>query len=62
MDIHQQHKPRMLASLPEVYFDRPDLDAQFNEFATDIRPQITDLETWDMRSARIRCKQYNWSL
>jgi hypothetical protein len=49
MDIHQQHKPRMLASLPEVYFDRPDLDAQFHEFATDIRPQITDLETWDMK-------------
>jgi phosphodiesterase/alkaline phosphatase D-like protein len=49
MDIHQQHKPRMLASLPEVYFDRPDLDAEFNDFATDIRRQMTDLGTWDMK-------------
>ena len=47
--IYQQHKPRMPAPLPDVYFEGPDQDAHVNEFATDIRTGISDLETWDMK-------------
>jgi hypothetical protein len=48
-DRYEQRKPRRFAAIPDVYFDREDWDREFNEFATDIRPTVGDLEIWEMK-------------
>jgi photosystem II stability/assembly factor-like uncharacterized protein len=47
-DTYEQHKPRRFAAIPDVYFDQPDWDREFNEFATDIRPPVEEMEIWQM--------------
>ncbi|MFI5251250.1 MAG: FlgD immunoglobulin-like domain containing protein [Bacteroidota bacterium] len=41
------HKPAGLSSLPRIVFSRPDWDAVYSSYATDIRPEFTKLEKWD---------------
>ncbi len=40
------HKPRGVGQLPEVTFSRPEWDAVYSSFATDIRPPIQAMERW----------------
>ena len=40
-------KPRSVGAIPSVYFYRPEWDGGYGIFATDIRPQIQDIEKWD---------------
>jgi photosystem II stability/assembly factor-like uncharacterized protein len=47
-DSYEQHKPRRFAAIPDVYFDRHDWDGEFNEFATDIRPPVGEMEVWQI--------------
>ncbi len=48
IDPYEQHKPRRFAAIPDVYFDKRDWDGEFNEFATDIRPPVEEMEIWQM--------------
>ncbi len=48
MDPLEERKPRHFAIIPDVYFERPSWDATFSEFATDIRPEVSELEAWEM--------------
>ncbi|HXX65366.1 MAG TPA: FlgD immunoglobulin-like domain containing protein, partial [Bacteroidota bacterium] len=41
-------KPRPMAGIPEVYFNRSEWDPVYNVFATDIRPTVGTLEKWSM--------------
>ncbi len=41
-------KPRALASLPEIHFDRTDWDSNYPAFAADIRPSIGEVERWQL--------------
>ncbi|MGH7496676.1 MAG: FlgD immunoglobulin-like domain containing protein [bacterium] len=47
LDPFDFRKPRALAAVPTVAFHRPDWDAQYGTFATDIRPEIIDCESWE---------------
>jgi photosystem II stability/assembly factor-like uncharacterized protein/phosphodiesterase/alkaline phosphatase D-like protein len=49
LDPLEERKPRHFAVIPDVYFDRPSWDATFPEFASDIRPGVSELESWEMR-------------
>jgi hypothetical protein len=49
LDRFEERKPRHFAAIPDVYFERPSWDATFPEFATDIRPDVAELECWEMR-------------
>jgi hypothetical protein len=49
LDVLDQRKPRHFAGIPEAYFDRPEWDATFREFATDIRPAVGELQVWDFK-------------
>ncbi len=40
-------KPRTLAATPTVSFHRPTWDARYSAFATDIRPEIAESESWE---------------
>ncbi len=40
-------KPRTLATTPTVSFYRPTWDARYSDFATDIRPEIAESESWE---------------
>jgi len=40
-------KPRALAATPTVEFKRPNWDANFSTFATDIRPEFEESESWE---------------
>jgi phosphodiesterase/alkaline phosphatase D-like protein len=48
LDPYEQRKPRHFAAVPDVYFDRPAWDANFAEFATDFRPGVVEVESWEM--------------
>ena len=39
-------KPRAIAEIPTVSFNRPNWDASFSTFATDIRSDVVESETW----------------
>jgi hypothetical protein len=41
-------RPRGVSMLPEVYFNHPEWGSEGGAFATDIRPMIEELETWQM--------------
>lgn len=42
------HKPRSTSTTPVVFFNNIDNDGNNRAFATDIKPTIDDLETWDL--------------
>jgi len=46
LDEMDYRKPRALGELPSVCFIRPEWDADYPDFATDIRKEINDIETW----------------
>jgi hypothetical protein len=48
LDLYEQRKPRRFVEIPDVYFERPEWDSVYSEFATDIRPDVANLETWEM--------------
>jgi len=41
------YKPRSVASVPNVVFNRTEWDQKYSFFATDIRPEFKDKESWD---------------
>jgi phosphodiesterase/alkaline phosphatase D-like protein len=47
LDQKDLRKPRGVGALVEAYFDRPEWDAQFSEFASDIRSNVNDVERWE---------------
>ena len=48
-DDYDFRRPRSVALLPEVYFSLPEgVGAESGPFATDIRPMIGDLATWQL--------------
>jgi hypothetical protein len=49
IDVLEERKPRHFAAIPDVYFDRPEWDRTFREFATDIRPDVAEMEIWEMQ-------------
>lgn len=46
-DRFDLRKPRAIASSPAISFTRPQWDAKYSTFATDIRPEFGDSESWD---------------
>ncbi|MDZ7331880.1 MAG: T9SS type A sorting domain-containing protein, partial [candidate division KSB1 bacterium] len=40
-------KPRTIGPVPTVYFPRPGWDRQYSIFASDIRPWIEEMESWE---------------
>ncbi|MCI0694706.1 FG-GAP-like repeat-containing protein [candidate division KSB1 bacterium] len=47
-DKFDYSKPRMLTTvLPQVYFERPKWSSTYTSFATDIRPEFEEQESWD---------------
>ena len=49
LDSLDFRKPRGVADMPTAYFFRPEWDASYNTFATDIRPRIQQVEEWTFR-------------
>jgi hypothetical protein len=47
LDQLDLRKPRVIAATPTVYFARPEWDARYSTFATDIRPEFEDVQYWD---------------
>ncbi|HWP82728.1 MAG TPA: fibronectin type III domain-containing protein [Bacteroidota bacterium] len=41
------HKPRAIPGAPSLSFRRPDWDKEYDVFASDIRPHISGVESWD---------------
>jgi hypothetical protein len=53
LDRHDFRKPRTWGAIPSVYFYRPNWDAQFSTFATDIRPDVEQAQTWEFEASSI---------
>ncbi|MCX6132225.1 MAG: DUF5050 domain-containing protein [Ignavibacteriales bacterium] len=49
MDAFDMRKPRAVAQTSGLYFDRPDWDALYSTFGSDIRPVINRIEKWDFK-------------
>jgi len=47
LDRFDFRKPRAIAATPTVEFKRPQWDANYSTFATDIRPEIETAESWE---------------
>lgn len=47
LDRFDFRKPRFLVNTPTVEFKRPQWDANYSTFATDIRPKFEDAESWE---------------
>lgn len=47
LDHLDQRKPRAVGALPNVSFHRREWDADYSTFATDIRPEFNQTESWD---------------
>ena len=47
-DAHDWRRPRGVGALPEVYFSHPEWGAESASFATDVRREIGELQTWTM--------------
>ncbi len=47
LDSLDERKPRALAATPTVEFKRPQWDANYSIFATDIRPEFEESECWE---------------
>lgn len=56
-------KPRTIAATPTVSFIRPNWDANYSTFATDIRPEFEDSESWefDVRTTQREASQLAFS-
>lgn len=63
LDRFDLHKPRAIATTPSVAFHRPAWDASYSTFATDIRPEIGEAESWEfeIRSSRHEPSQLAFS-
>lgn len=48
LDSRDHRRPRSPGVLPGAYFARPDWDPASPAFASDIRPEFTQLESWDL--------------
>jgi formylglycine-generating enzyme len=48
-DDFEQNKPRHIPGTPDAFFEHPEWDPQYPEFATDIRPAVSDVEVWEMK-------------
>ncbi|MEJ2053177.1 MAG: hypothetical protein P8X42_04580 [Calditrichaceae bacterium] len=46
-DQFDYRKPQSFGDVPKVYFDRSEWGGKWNSLASDIRPNIQDLESWD---------------
>ena len=53
LDRLDWRKPRSLAATPAVEFKRPQWDANFSTFATDIRPEFEESESWEFDARAI---------
>ncbi|MFQ5651787.1 MAG: FlgD immunoglobulin-like domain containing protein, partial [bacterium] len=49
LDPLDHFKPRAISAGSRLYFDRADWHSDHSEFASDIRPEIVDLESWPFR-------------
>jgi len=47
LDQFDYRKPRTVATIPNAYFSKPKWDKHYSLFATDIRPEFKDKESWD---------------
>jgi len=47
LDELDYRKPRAVGAIPSIYFNRPEWDERYAIFASDMRPEIQDLEEWD---------------
>ncbi len=47
LDEFDFHKPRAIATIPSVVFNRSTWDKSYGIFATDIRPEFEEHESWD---------------
>jgi len=56
-------KPRTIAATPTVEFKRPEWDASYSTFATDIRPEFEESESWefDVRTTQREASQLAFS-
>jgi hypothetical protein len=48
LDQSAMPKPRHFKEIPDVYFDHRDWNADYPEYATDIRPESRDITEWDL--------------
>ena len=48
LDSYEQRKPRHMGGVPDAYFSHREWDANFPDFATDIRDRVGDLSIWDL--------------
>jgi hypothetical protein len=53
LDRYDFRRPRSLGPLPSVSFRRPEWDADYSSFATDVRPLFADVEDWDFEVSTI---------
>jgi len=53
LDRLDYRKPRSVGPLPSVYFYRPDWDADYSIFASDIRPEFAEEENWEFQVSSI---------
>jgi len=49
MDEFDVRKPHSLGLATELFFDRPDWDAEYPTFVSDIRDRVNDVETWNFK-------------
>jgi photosystem II stability/assembly factor-like uncharacterized protein len=49
LDHYEFRKPRSFADLASVYFERPEWDAAYPQFANDIRPEIEGIGSWEFK-------------
>ena len=49
LDKFDYRKPRALADLADIYFERPEWDSDYSRFGSDIRPRINEVEVWDFQ-------------
>ena len=47
LDHLDLRKPRTVSPVPTVYFHRPDWDRDYSSFATDMRPEFEEEESWE---------------
>jgi len=47
LDHFDYRKPRAVGAIPNVYFHKPEWDANYSTFATDIRSEFEASETWE---------------
>lgn len=49
IDEYDVRKPHALGKMEDIFFDRPDWDARYPTFASDIRDRVNGLETWNFK-------------